>query len=274
MIPDSNSNLWRVTGASVTGQHHVIQQQPCQDAWHARVDGEWLIAAVADGASNASMGREGAAHIVHALSSFLRKCLTTAADNSGFDNEEFSDYWAAQIKAAIAIARNQLTDGRLHKKLKVPTVNNADLHDFHASIVGVVCNAGRGLIFHLGDGFAAAVNDSWSPAEAVSEPEHSPNGNEAFFYTQADWLQHLRFTELTSLPKSLWLMTGGTAAFASDGKSTGLDQKFTESIHGYFSETEDPTLRSKTMEKALNTEFAQRITNEDKTLLWCSPCAV
>ncbi len=268
----NKANLWRITGAAVTGQGHIIHQQPCQDAWHAHADGDWLIAAVADGAGSASMGREGAAHIVHALGSFLRKCLATATDNSGYDNEEFADYWAAQIKAAIAVARNQLNDGRLHKELRTGTVKNANIHDFHSTIVGAVCNAKHGLIFHLGDGFAAADNGNWSPANTVSKPENGEYANETFFYTQTDWLDHLRFTELTERPESLWLMTDGAASFAADGHNTGLDEKFAEPVHRYLSDHPDPVLRTRALEQTLSADATNHITHDDKTLLWCSPC--
>ena len=58
---------WRVVGASVCGTSHIRKSQLCQDAHHWEIcPDNILVAAAADGAGSASLGKVGAMVAVEA----------------------------------------------------------------------------------------------------------------------------------------------------------------------------------------------------------------
>src|SRR5207249_6801899 len=75
---------WRVVAASVRGTRHQKRQQACQDAHYwATVQDDVLVAAVADGASSARLGKVGATLAVCAAATTVgaRHQRTVCPDN-------------------------------------------------------------------------------------------------------------------------------------------------------------------------------------------------
>ena len=255
---------WQTTGSAVRGQSHIADGKPCQDAWDVATNGEWLFAAVADGAGSAEHAEIGAEHLVKSVVDSLAGLQAEFTHS----NEAFSSFWAAAVNRAVEQARDRLAAGILHPS-QISHVLSGDPHlaDYHATLVGAVSNGEHCLLFHLGDGFAAAVTqEEWEVAE-VSKPENGRYANETFFFTQPQWQEHLRCKTIAA-PESLWLMSDGCAAFAANRSNTGLDSRFAAPVHRFLMSTSDAALRAKALAQTLDSAATHRITGDDKTLLW------
>src|SRR5690606_40378653 len=58
---------WKVVAASVAGPHHVRDGLPCQDAHTYRLQGDYLIAVISDGAGSACYSQLGSQAITDTL---------------------------------------------------------------------------------------------------------------------------------------------------------------------------------------------------------------
>ena len=128
----------KIVAASVVGQLHVNQNQPCQD-YYQYTQGRNLVAVVSDGAGSAKYGKIGAKTLCSTLCDLLKN-----ADFSHIEEE---------IIRAVKIVRQKLAMHRLNK-----SKDDFGLSHFAATLVGVVYKKNQGLFFHIGDGAAMALH--------------------------------------------------------------------------------------------------------------------
>ncbi|RFA24340.1 hypothetical protein CAI21_22075 [Alkalilimnicola ehrlichii] len=241
---------WKVAAGIARGPDHERRDEPCQDAFAFQRDGQWLAAVVCDGAGSAAQSELGARHAATVVSRHLLQAA------SGFTGEDFLGFWRQHIKSGIAYARETL-----------PAADK-DLSAFHATIVGVIANAEQALIFHIGDGVAAASNNGEWANCVLSLPENGEFANETFFYTQDTWHRHLRYT-LAPEAGEFILMSDGTASFALSRDRKGLDEGFVRPVTHYLKQAEEAQ-GSQALSGTLNQEQPRRISGDDKTLLWAA----
>jgi Protein phosphatase 2C len=192
---------FEAVGASVRGAAHEATGQPCQDRFAIGVGEDWVVAIVSDGAGSAARAFDGARivseQLCRQLSDFLK------------DNHR-SDVLAADLASRV---KGVLIEGI--ERARQCCVDEAGagekLRSFHATIVGAVVLNTAGVLFHLGDGGASAHRRTATGLETIcfSAPENGEYANETFFFTQDDWRQHLRLTEIPGPADAVWLMTDG-----------------------------------------------------------------
>lgn len=251
---------WKVVGAAVRGPSHDLNGQPCQDAFAFAVAGDWLAAAVCDGAGSAARSREGAS----ALSRRVVEALAAAAGDGG---DGLLDRLETLVTDAVSAVRLDLAgEGKGEDEDE-----DERLRPFHATLVGVLAGPDGGTFFQIGDGAAATAGDNpdtpWSGG-AVSKPENGEYANETYFFTLPDWRGHLRLTPFPATER-LVLMSDGASAFAMLKDCEGPDLRFLGPVDRYLDQVE-PEQGARALAATLADPRAQAVSSDDKTLLWAS----
>jgi len=250
------TSAWKVVGAAVRGPSHVRVGQPCQDAFEFAVAGDWLAAAVCDGAGSAKRGGEGASLLASGVVLHL-----TAAIEAGGDG--LLDCVEAIVAGAIEEVRGQIED------VADPDV----LRAHHATLVGVLAGPNGGCFFQIGDGAAAADpccgESHWEDC-VVSRPENGEYANETFFFTLSDWRQHLHFTRFPAVAH-LVLMSDGVSGFAMQTDCVAPDLRFLAPVSRYL-EGAEPEMGARALAATLDDTRAHAVSSDDKALVWaCRP---
>ena len=252
---------WKVVGASVRGSGHHADGTPGQDAHSVATSGEWLVAAVCDGAGSTALGgvgaRVGAEAVVEAL---VTACKAASAAPPG----EARAYWHRAALDAVKWARRAVeralreaeggTDDR-----GVPVFERA-----HATLVAVAARPSGGVFVHIGDGTAAAL--AGGAVRAVSRPANGQYANETFFFTQSDWDGHLRLTAFEPPFDLVVLMSDGGAALATE-PGGGLHAGFFDPVSRYLDGVDAETGRE-ALRETLAHERTHLVTDDDKTVVW------
>lgn len=242
--------------ASVTGPHNLERLSPCQDAWSYCVHGDTVVAVVCDGAGSAPRARLGA----QVGSGLLSRTVGRAKADPASHKPEERTAWRVIVEQAVERAR------RLSSWL---TARNGDgvLDDCHATVVGVVASGQGGFFLHIGDGIGLACSEAgrWSDC-VVSPPENGEYANETFFYTEAHWRQHLRITPFGPSEVVL-LMSDGPMPFVVEEDHRGIKPGFANPLAAHLARV-TPATAAQDLADTLNDSQAQRISGDDKTLLW------
>ena len=237
----------KILGVSVCGTLHKSKNLPCQDYAGYKQNGKKIVAVVSDGAGSAKYGKIGAKIIVETLCDLLVK--------SKIKNIK------QDIENAINIAREKIAFHRLNKHK-----SEGGLSDFSATLVGAFYDGNQGVFFHIGDGAALAFADNDYRKFVVSEPENGAFSCETYFYTMEDWKDCLRFTYFSEA-SSLVLMSDGVTGFVFDD-DFAIRQNFLVPIMQYLEGENRKTYAVEALKNTLDSERAQRINLDDKTILW------
>ncbi|MEI9851223.1 MAG: PP2C family serine/threonine-protein phosphatase [Sphingomonas sp.] len=243
---------WRAAGCSLVGPSHHARGVGCDDAfaWARRDD--WLVACVSDGAGSARFGAVGSDRAVRSISERIAERLPDALDSR-----------CEQVVAdAVDAAREQLR--------QLASAWGAGLNDFHATLVGAIMKGRRALLFHIGDGAAAALRKdgaSWADT-ALSPPQNGEYINETYFLTQERWRDTLRFTPVESFD-ALLLMTDGVTPFALDRTRAAGAGAFLDPLLNTLDKLA-PDIAERALRNLLARADVRAACDDDKTLLWVS----
>ncbi len=173
---------WKVVGAAVRGAGHEREGTPLQDAYAATAEGEWLVAAVCDGAGSATLGGLGARVGAGVVAEALAEACAAAPAGPPARAQAF---WEEAAREAIKRARRAVAQSLAEAEGGTDEDGLPAFERAHATLVGVVAQPAGGLFLHVGDGLGAAVAEG--EAAAVSPPSNGAYANETYFFTQADW---------------------------------------------------------------------------------------
>ena len=238
----------RVVAASVCGPMHRYRKMPCQDCFKHKTGRRNFVAVVSDGAGSARYGKIGARVVCETLTDLLAEC-------------DFSTV-KTRIVQAIETARNRLIRHRFNKQK-----NTEGLLDFSATLVGAVCNRGRGMFFHIGDGAGIALSNGDYEHFVATRPENGNFACETFFYTMDDWKESLRFTTFENA-STLFLMTDGVTNFAFSPDYRHIEKGFIAPINDFLQKDMSKGKAVWALNNTLNTPQAKKLNSDDKTLLW------
>lgn len=247
----SSNPAWRVAGASVAGPCHA--NGDCQDRHRVQTTpGGVLIALVSDGAGSAKFGGEGAdllcTHVANALALHFGKARPKALDLNAL---------AATVEQGISTARTAAE--------AMGTEHSVGLEAFHATLVGAVVAPGKGgLFFHIGDGAAIAVSpqrERW----LMSAPRNGEYADTTYFFTEAEWRDHLRFSPIDPGFETVFVMSDGVTDLGLQNAEPHMP--FFEPI-GRFLATASREQGELALRATLDGEAARGRSNDDKTLVW------
>lgn len=152
-----------VVAAAGRGTRQAGNNLPCQDACAARVSGEFAIAAVCDGSSNAREGGRGAQEVARMVVSDLAGLVGRVG---GIPHKTQLTGTPERVRESLrAVAR----DLRLHK-----------LDDLATTVVACVLGPHGALLLHIGDGIGVAIEGGASDLKFESAEASRPrNGKDA-----------------------------------------------------------------------------------------------
>lgn len=232
-------------GASATGRRHLDHGTPGEDAFHLVETDAGVVACVCDGAGSASRSAEGAASLALNVSEALKLHLHCLHQESV----------VVALQDAIERTRNQLQE-------------LGPLADFHATLCGIALTADQCLVFHLGDGVVMGVNPGdWSDF-VVSEPENGEFAETTYFFTLPQWQHSLRVFSAPRRYRTWFLMSDGSASFAVKTSPWRPTSNFLVPVHTHLCGLPDLESRNQALLNTLQSPQADRITADDKTLVW------
>ena len=166
--------------------------------------------------------------------------------------------WRTRVLGAIAAARRAIE----------AVAEAGGLETFRTTLVGVVAQRSRGLVFHIGDGAALVFGEGEAMPElvAISAGETGEHVGETVFVTDDDWLEHVRVTPFRRASGCV-LLTDGVTPFALLQGGDRPDWGFMRPVLTYLARHGGETA-AKALELLLNREDAKRVSGDDKTLLW------
>ncbi|MGF1676262.1 MAG: PP2C family serine/threonine-protein phosphatase [Rivularia sp. (in: cyanobacteria)] len=244
---------WRVVGASVCGTSHVKNSLLCQDAHHWQMlPDNVLVAAAADGAGSASLGKVGAMVAVEAAIENI--CLkqvnqsTLASDSSA----------KALLSEAILAAKTAVEEEAI--------ASNRPPKDLSTTLIIVVATPNVAVVAQIGDG-VAVVKDSLGNLTALTVPDSGEYINETSFLTSP--------TALDSVQVNVWRQGITNIAILTDGlqmlainMAVGLPHKpFFLPLFDFVANAEELKGAKEQLVKFLRSEKITQRTDDDLTLI-------
>jgi hypothetical protein len=239
---------WRVFAASAIGKHHLDVGLPCQDAFAFERVGDYLIAAVCDGAGSAAHSEQGATTCVRAVVSGLVQLVSiqNEAESVSIDS----------ISVVIAQTRQKLVDLAAEQQF--------ELRDLACTLVGAIITPDGGWSFHIGDGVAVAMIEEGEPI--ISSPDNGEYANETYFLTGEEWATHLRLIPVPAGIATLALMSDGAMPFVMNRARNALFEPFIAPVTKYLAGVSEEE-GCMGLAATLGDERTWSITGDDKTLL-------
>lgn len=241
---------WRVFYGSATGTYHLNAGESCQDAGHHAVVDGTLVGAVCDGAGSAKQGHAGADFLARELVGLIGEAVAKPS----FAWEDPTEFLAEAIDGA----RAQLAELARARELV--------LRDFASTLVGCICGPRGGCLFHVGDGFAVALDRDGGTR--LSPPENGEYSDQTFFVTDESWRDHLRVTRLAGTQGIglIGLMSDGAATFAINRERSGFYRPFIDPVASYLAGVTDQD-GNFALQNLLESAKSASITPDDRTLL-------
>jgi hypothetical protein len=258
------SPLWTVAAASVRGRGHEQTGTPCQDSSEVAVspNGQWVALAASDGAGTARRSEVGAEFVAREFS----QCLIRLSEEC---DRRIPGAWVSDrvIQDIVAIR------SRLRERS-----GSDDISEFHCTLTAALIGPTGGITVHLGDGaiFGGAADSQVGEVIDlgrdffVSSPQNGEYANETVFLTERDWVKHLRIQPVAAVD---WVVLGtdGGMALAMVGESRPKSGFVVPVIRTLMQQPDFPS-RCDALRRILDDRHADRLTNDDKTLIAAIRC--
>ena len=176
----------------MTGTAHTEENADCQDAIANRADGNFACMVGADGAGQASFGKEGAELV-----------CSTSLDVMARFNTDFVGLQTNDIKVLM----NNHLSGKLASKAEELQCHVSDLA---STLMFFATDGERYVAGNLGDGMLGYVGPGNKGAVLLG-PERGEYVNQSWFVTSHDGFEHLRITRGTFCPDAVYfVLTDGS----------------------------------------------------------------
>lgn len=177
-LPRNTGDHIRISHTCVPGRQHR-EAGLCQDEVLVRRSPELIFLGIADGRSGAACCGAGARASLEAAADFLREAGIDSLWNAPFPDELPCLILQAVRKRLLSLSRH----------------SGADFREFASTLLAVAAEpkTGRFVLLHLGDGCAAAVEDSGN-IRLLSAPENGASPRHTWLTTSSGAVGHLRVT--------------------------------------------------------------------------------
>jgi hypothetical protein len=252
-------STWVVAAASVRGRGHEQTGAPCQDSSTILLspNGKWVALVASDGAGTAKFSDQGSKLVVDEIA----KCLIRLSEDC---DRRMPGAWVSdRVIRDIVSVRERLRD----------LAGSDNISDYHCTLSAALLGPSGGLTIHLGDGaiFGGAAGTNRGEVidlandHFVSVPQNGEYANETVFLTERDWVKNIRIHPLSAVD---WVMLGtdGGMALAMLGESQPKSGFVVPVIRAVLKES-DLESRCKALVRILDDRQADRLTNDDKTLI-------
>lgn len=247
----SELSHWRVIAASVRGKSHEKVGQLCQDAhhWEKLPDGV-LVAAVADGAGSATLGKVGA---IVAAQTAVEICLQAHKprhdDGEGWQ-EVLSD---ALVAAKIAVEAEAIAC-------------NMTARDLATTLILVIATPKLIAAAQVGDGVAVA-GDARGNIIALTTPQRGEYANETTFLVSPNALDTAQINLWHGTPANIAILSDGLQLLALEvGEGTPHTPFFSPLFNFIAAVTDEDEAKEQLVAFLRSPRIAER-TDDDLTLL-------
>lgn len=162
-----------VVGLSYRGDSHIRTNSPCQDYhYFEKINDEWSIAIVSDGAGSAKHSDEGSRAVCAAFTYYIKNMIETdetLKSGNVFDAKT----WDIEFKGMLSRFQTELK-----KNLVKPDM---PFEGFAATIILFVFSSKGYMVAHVGDGRAGIkINGEW---QSIISPHKGEEANQTIFST-------------------------------------------------------------------------------------------
>lgn len=244
---------WQVVAASVCGTSHIKNKQLCQDAHHWQLlPGNVLVAAAADGAGSASLGKVGAMVAVEtAIENLSLKEIT---------RKSLADDEVVQLL---------LTDALLAAKKAVEDEAAAckqQPQDLATTLIIAIASPEMVAAVQVGDGTAVAKDRSGNLL-ALTLPDNGEYINETTFLTSPGALDTAQMRLWREAIVNVALLTDGLQMLALNMVVGEPHKPFFFPLFDFVKKAQDQAEAKEQLVKFLGSERITQRTDDDLTLI-------
>jgi hypothetical protein len=244
---------WRVVAASVCGTSHVKNKQLCQDAHHWQVlPDNVLVAAVADGAGSASLGKVGA---MIAVETVIEKIALQDVTRQRMTDDEFV---RSLLNQTVLLAKEAVE--------AETAASNKQAVDLATTLIIMVATPEVVAVAQIGDGLAVA-KDYQGNLLALTLPDSGEYINETVFLTSPNALEQLQLRILRQPIVSVGALTDGLQMLAMNMTIQAPHKPFFFPLFDFVANTEDKASAKEQLVRFLRSERITQRTDDDLTLV-------
>lgn len=252
---------WRVVAASVCGTRHEKLRQLCQDAhyWEILPEGV-LVAAVADGAGSAALGKIGA--IVAAQTAVETICSKEAMPRSCFAGAtltpEDEQSCQALLTKALVVAKTAVEAEAVACQMKP--------RDLATTLIVAIATPTFIAVAQVGDGVAVAAN-SQGDLVALTTPQSGEYINETIFLVSPNALDAAQINLWRGTPANIALLSDGLQMLALDMNQGTPHVPFFSPLFNFMADVTDENEAKEQLVRLLRSDRIANRTDDDLTLL-------
>lgn len=247
---------WRVVAASVCGTSHVKNKQLCQDAHHWQtLPDNILVAAVADGAGSASLGKVGSMVAVEAA---VENIAMKEVARRDLTDDEFvrSLLTEAMIAAKKAVEEEAVACERQSFELAT-------------TLILMVATPEGVAVAQIGDGVAVA-KDYQGNLVALTMPDSGEYINETTFLTSYEAIDKAQLRLWRQPIVNVGVLTDGLQMLAINMNVGAPHKPFFFPLFDFVANAEDKSVAKEQLVKFLRSERITQRTDDDLTLILAS----
>ena len=248
---------WRYVSASVIGSSHQRVGGVCQDSNACTVitsplNGDVLVAVVADGAGSATQAEAGSSLACRSISDRAAQFVA---------NARIEDITKATVEEWIQ-GFQKLVDEKASADGSTP-------REYACTLLGSIVAADAAVFFQIGDGSIVVADSEESSHGHVFWPERGEYENTTFFATEPDFSANLQFENVRRNILELAMFSDGLQRLALDFAKTIPYEPF---FQGLFPSVramsaDDGAQMTASLNEFLGSPRVNERTDDDKTLI-------
>jgi serine/threonine protein phosphatase PrpC len=256
---------WRSLSRSAIGTRHQRHNLPCQDAGGHRSFGDVVIGAIADGAGSAPHSDIGATLAVKSTLDYLSKVETwlQPTQNPGWPTLKQPPS-QGQLKRMF---ERTLTKVR-HNLQQQATQNGYELETLASTLLGFVATPHWIAAMQIGDGFIV-VSTHAQAHQLMFMPDKGEFVNQTTFVTSSSAHQDLQVKVISDTPQFICAATDAFERLSMHLPKWEPHSAFFKPLEEYLDETPIPEQNDAYIMGFLESEYLNKQTDDDKTLLLC-----
>ncbi len=260
-VAEKKTKKWRFAHASAIGLAHINQNTDCQDRFACRtisteVDGEVLIAIVADGAGSAEKGFRGAEMACELFTDEVADFLNSKNASVKSLNADFGKRWIEYFQQKVA---------------EIAQIDGKNLRDYATTLVGAVIGESCAIFYQVGDGglVFSASGAAQSYRFGVA-PAESLYVNMTDFLTDETALTSLRFEMIKDSVEDVILFSDGIFPVAVDYQTNQPHEPFLMPMIAPLRTGNNLDGLNEKLESFLGSPKLNEKTDDDKTIILAS----
>jgi Protein phosphatase 2C len=249
---------WKAMVYSAMGTRHEQRNQPCQDYGSYRVEGVYLLGAVADGAGSAKYSEVGAQIAVESALDAIAIQLHEHSASSYEDMKQAAPALFAQVFDELLSALNQATEEI-----------GCDLKDLGCTLLAFVAAPDWVAAMQVGDGFMVVRSGEKESYDLLFEPDKGEFINETIFVTTDRAVESLRVCVQPSDRPFICAATDGLERVAVRLHDWYPHAPFFAPFEACLRQLPTQAERDLYLKTFLESDRLNAKTDDDKTLLAC-----